>query len=378
MTAWRAIAAACCATLVGIGLQRFAYAPLLPAMIRDGWLSPGAGGWLTAANFAGYVLGALLAPGVARRWGTARALRGGMALATACLGLCIWRAPPAMALAWMAPWRLLAGAAGGVLMVLAGPAMQAVVPEAKRGLAGGLTFAGVGTGIVLGAVAVPGLLAEGVAAVWAGLAAGALALAALSWRWWPDVPPPGRAAAFRLRGAPLRLVVAYTLAAVAVTPHMAWWPDYVARGLGEGTQAGARAWLLFGLGALAGPTLAGRLADRVGAARTVRVLLSVQVAAVAIPLAPLTGIPLGPALQALSALLAGGCAISITTMTLTRAREVAPGAPGAVWRIGTIGWGAGQVATGVALAALFAATGSHAALFGVGLAGALGALAIGW
>lgn len=35
-----------CATLVGVGLSRFAYAPLLPSMVQAGWLAAGAAGVL--------------------------------------------------------------------------------------------------------------------------------------------------------------------------------------------------------------------------------------------------------------------------------------------------------------------------------------------
>ena len=375
MKSWHAIAAACCATLLGVGLQRFAYAPLLPAMIHDGWLTPSVGGLLAAANFAGYVIGAILAPAVARRYGTARSLRWSMALATACLALCAWRVDPFWALAWMAPWRTLAGIAGGVLMVLAGPAMQGAVAPHRRGLAGGFMFSGVGGGIVVGAAIVPALLPFGVADIWLGLAAAGLLLTALSWRWWPDAPPPPRFAAVRLRGEPRRLIVAYTLAAVAATPHMAWWPDFAARGLGQGTNAGARAWLVYGLAAMAGPTICGRMADRFGSAKALRATLAAQVAGLLVALLPLAGFPLTFPLQTLSGIIAGTCAIGTTTLALTRSREVAPDAPGAIWRIGTIGWGGAQVATGFALAWLFAQTGSHEALFALGLAGAIGALA---
>jgi len=40
---------------VGAGLSHFAYAPLLPEMVRAGWLSAGAAGVLGAANLAGYL-----------------------------------------------------------------------------------------------------------------------------------------------------------------------------------------------------------------------------------------------------------------------------------------------------------------------------------
>ena len=45
-------------SLVGIGLARFAYTPLIPALISAGWFSPSQAAYLGAANFAGYLAGA--------------------------------------------------------------------------------------------------------------------------------------------------------------------------------------------------------------------------------------------------------------------------------------------------------------------------------
>jgi hypothetical protein len=39
---WRAVLSAFCASLIGIGLARFAYTPLLPAIIADHWFAPAA------------------------------------------------------------------------------------------------------------------------------------------------------------------------------------------------------------------------------------------------------------------------------------------------------------------------------------------------
>ena len=59
--AWLSAAAGLCASLVGLGLARFAYTPLIPALIAANWFSPADAVYLGAANLAGYLAGALVA-----------------------------------------------------------------------------------------------------------------------------------------------------------------------------------------------------------------------------------------------------------------------------------------------------------------------------
>src|ERR1700742_3544217 len=80
---WRATVSASCASLVGIGLARFAYTPLLPAIIDAHWFVPSAAAYLGAANLAGYLAGALLGRPMAARIPGPMLLRGLMLLATA-------------------------------------------------------------------------------------------------------------------------------------------------------------------------------------------------------------------------------------------------------------------------------------------------------
>jgi len=360
------IVAGLCATLVGVGLQRFAYAPLLPAMVQANWLSAGAAGTLGAANFMGYLAGAALAPTIGRALGMRRALRTAIVLAAGCFALCAWRG----GLGWFVPWRTLAGIAGGVLMVLAGPAVQGVVAPASRGLAAGVMFAGVGLGIAASATIVPALLPVGLPAAWLTLAAVASALAVLSWPRWPDVAPPPRLRLPRLRGGPTgRLVAAYALGGVAATPHMAWLPDFIARGLGQGTGAGSAYWLLYGVAAACGPALAGRIADRIGVARAYFAGTVAQAVGVGLPLVSQHM----PALV-LSTALGGSTTVGLTALALTRALELAGAASPGIWRISTVGWAAAQTITGFILAWLYTASGSHLPLFGVGLVAALAAV----
>src|SRR5437764_8059890 len=114
----RATLAALSANLVGIGLARFGYTPLIPALIAAGWFTPSAAFYLGAANLAGYLAGALGVRAIAMRTGAAVLLRGAMLLTAASLLAC---ALP-LGFAWFFVWRFLSGATGGVLMALGAPA----------------------------------------------------------------------------------------------------------------------------------------------------------------------------------------------------------------------------------------------------------------
>ncbi|MGH7415655.1 MAG: YbfB/YjiJ family MFS transporter, partial [Candidatus Rokuibacteriota bacterium] len=155
--AWRATLSGLRASLVGIGLARFAYTPLLPALITAGWFPASQAAYLGAANLAGYLAGALCARPLARRAPAPRVLRGMMALVTIAFFAC---AMP-VSFEWFFLWRFASGVAGGALMVLAAPTVLPHVPPARRGLAGGVIFTGVGLGIAASGTVVPLLLRMG-------------------------------------------------------------------------------------------------------------------------------------------------------------------------------------------------------------------------
>jgi predicted MFS family arabinose efflux permease len=282
---WRAAFSALCASLVGIGLARFAYTPLIPALIAERWFSPAQAAYLGAANLAGYLVGALFAG----RIGAARSvpwLRAMMLVATVSFFASAWRLP----FAWFFLWRSAAGAAGGALMVLAALAVLPHVPPGRRGRVGGMIFTGVGLGIAASGTLVPILMQVGLRETWISFGLASLALTAAAWSGWPraaapsGAPPPSPAIA-PSRGfgrAFVLLCVEYALNAVGLVPHMVFLVDYIARGLGQGLGVGGIYWTIFGLGAIAGPMLMGAIADRAGFRRTLRLSFIVQAAAVAL------------------------------------------------------------------------------------------------
>jgi hypothetical protein len=126
-----------------MGIGRFAFTPLLPLMIREGQLDVAAGGWIAAANYAGYLAGALTAPRL--RWSAAKL--GAIALvATAALTAAMALDLPA------ALWALLRFAAGAAsAWAFVATAIWCLGALASQGKAqnAGAVYSGVGFGIAL-------------------------------------------------------------------------------------------------------------------------------------------------------------------------------------------------------------------------------------
>jgi len=369
---WGATFAGLAGSFVGIGLARFAYTPLIPALIAAGWFSPAQAVYLGAANLGGYLVGAFAARPVATRVAPRLALRAAMVLAAVAFFAC---AQP-LSFAWFFVWRALAGAAGGILMVVAAPTVLAIVPPGRRGLAGGAIFTGVGLGIAATGLLVPLLLRSGLTATWLGLGTVSAALTVAAWLFWPAAPHLSATSHRRTRfPAPVRAAVAiYGLDAVGVVPHMIFLVDFVARGLGRGMAAGAACWIAFGLGAMLGPSLAGAVADRIGFRLALRLMLLVEAVMVAVPLASAA-----PAALLASAVIVGAFTPGIVPLTLGRIYTVLP--PGserarAAWGSATIAWAVGQAAAAQAFSFVFARSGSYLLLFGIGTGAVLVALAV--
>ena len=172
------------AAAVSLGLARFSYALLLPPMRADlGW-SYLTAGVMNTANAAGYLAGALLAPGWLARHDARRVMLAGAA-ATALLLMAHGAALGDAALYLL---RLLTGVgsaatfvAGGLLAARLSQAGAAAATPVPAGLVLGLYYGGTGLGIVASALLVPPLAGR-----WA------------RWRW-PPRPSRSRRCARSMR-----------------------------------------------------------------------------------------------------------------------------------------------------------------------------------
>ncbi|CAB3722224.1 hypothetical protein R8871_04964 [Paraburkholderia graminis C4D1M] len=309
-------------SLVAIGLARFAYTPLIPSLIQAHWFTSSQAVTLGAANFAGYLIGALIGRPLASALSNRTALRMLMAVVTAAFFACAYP----LSISWFFVWRLLSGISGGAIMVLVATSILPHIPAARRGFVSGMIFLGLGLGIAASGTLIPELLHFGLQTTWLGLGAVALVLTVVSSFGWPSTNPPAAAAApAHHHGAQtstlaLRVLYAqYAANALGLVPAMIFLVDYVARGLGRGAAIGANYWVLYGLAAIAGPLIAGNVAHRIGYGKAYRVALLLQ--AVAVAMIALSG---NAWVLALSTVILGVFTPGIVPLALGRIHELVP------------------------------------------------------
>jgi predicted MFS family arabinose efflux permease len=260
-------AALALAAAVSLGLARFSYALLLPPMRADlGWSYLTAGA-MNTVNAAGYLAGALLAPGWLRRFDARHVmLAGGVGAALLLAAHGAVRSDAALyALRGMTGLASAASFVAGGLLA----ARLATSPAAtgRAGLVLGIYYGGTGLGIVASALLVPPLVARG-AAGWAGAwwALGALALLAgvanaVGTRSMAAAPPPAAArASVRLRSFGFGLA-SYLMFGLGYIGYMTFIVTLLReRGLGDGAIVAF--YVLLGLGVVASSWLWAGLLQR--------------------------------------------------------------------------------------------------------------------
>ncbi|TWC27807.1 MULTISPECIES: YbfB/YjiJ family MFS transporter [unclassified Pseudomonas] len=367
---WLPIFAGLSASLVSIGLARFAYTPLIPSLIQAHWFSASDVVYLGAANLVGYLIGALIGRPVANRTSNKTALRLMMLAVTLSFFACGFP----LSVSWFFGWRLLSGVAGGAIMVLVAATVLPHVPASRRGLASGAIFLGIGLGIAGSGTIVPPLLSLGLQQTWFGLGLLSLLLTATSWFGWPkEAHHQAAAVSIEKTTTPTDpgvylLFAQYAFMAAGLVPAMVFLVDYVARGLGAGPHIGALIWVMYGLGAIIGPVSYGFLADQLGAKLSIRLVLVVQAIAVG-----LLSISSSFTALAVLAVILGSFPPGIVPLALARVHELLPNhhQQQIAWSRATVSFATFQAIAGFAYSALFNASGGQHGLLFVIAAGAI-------
>lgn len=364
---------------VSMGLGRFSYTAMVPALISSGELTALEAGRVGALNLAGFVIGAIMSVAVGARFGAYRAL--------VCAGLLSALALTASAVplgfAWLALWRALIGLAAGVIMVLSLSLVAATAPARWRTVAASFVFAGVGMAILLAGILVPILLANGLRAAWLGLAAFGLVAMALAIWGWSSAPTASAPARTVEAGSdespwtwPLRLLLAgYFFFSFALVPHSLYWVDYIARGLGLGMSRGGFHWGLVGIASMIGPWILAAIGLRLATAVSLPVTYIFVGLGIGAPLLSTAE----PVLIASSVLF--GAQPGLATLMAARVRDLASAENmPRLMRAMVLASAIGSLVAGAVLPQLYEITHSHVLLFAVGGASMIigGLLVIPW
>ena len=326
------------ALAVAMGIGRFAFTPLMPLMQRDGTLAASAGAEWAAANYIGYLVGALTAsrfardPRVGLRWGLAGVV------ATTLAGACAF-----------APWMgALSRAAAGVfsawVLVSASSWGLAELARRRQPQLGAWLYTGVGLGIALAGTLA--WLGGRQPAAWLWLELGLLAAAGwavvgrgLRGERQPTSMAPSAIAAARLSGNGTKgLVFCYGAFGFGYIVPATFLPAMARQQVDDPLVFGLT-WPLFGLAAALSVAGAARWLGAWPRRRVWALAQGLMALGTALPLA-------SQALWALaaSAVLVGGTFMVATMAGLQMAREQRPADPTPLLARMTVAFAAGQIA----------------------------------
>jgi MFS family permease len=298
------------ALAISQGIGRFAMTPILPMMQEDG-LSLGEGGWLAAANYFGYLVGAL--------WTIWLKVKPSLAIRTALLVIGV--STLAMGLVdGFASWlvlRTLAGVASAWVLVFVSAWTLERFAELRRPQLGGVLYAGVGTGVAIAGVACLVVMQLGSSAdsAWVALGALALAMAGAIWMSFSFEKKPFVEPAHARSGGWL-LILCYGVYGFGYIVPATFLPA-MARQIVPEPLAFGSAWPALGVAA----ALSTLVAARFGASTSPRRVWMVCMLAMAIGVAAPLFVP-GLAGILLSAVLVGATFVTITLAGLQEARRL--------------------------------------------------------
>jgi len=359
------------ALAMAMGIGRFAFTPMLPLMIRAGSADVAAGGWLAAANYAGYLLGALT---------TARIPLTPQRVGLLSLGLIVLSTAAMGATDSLALWLLLrfvAGVASAWALVSTSVWCLAWLARFDRPAGPGLLYAGVGAGIALAGLYCWRAGAAGAApdALWLQLGAlalvGLIAVALLMPRGTAlstAAAPANAAATAAGGGVSWGLVICYGALGFGYILPATFLP-VLARAVVDDPAVFGAAWPVFGAAAAASTLLASVVLARVARRRVLAGSHALMALGCLLPV-----LYLSASTVLLAALLVGGTFMVATMAGMQEARARTVGDPTRALGRMTAAFAIGQMAGPVLSSVLSGSAEGFGGLFIALVAGAVALL----
>ena len=344
------------ALVVGIGVGRFAFTTLLPPMMED-FLDVRRTGYLAAANYAGYLSGALFAVFLRDINAKVFWFRVGLALSLATtLFLGISREPQF----WLIS-RVIAGFATAMTMVVGSALVMSKLSYADKTRAMGIHFSGIGIAILATDLLAKSALALGFSwdDTWlilsaAGVLPALYAYGILSF----DRHLKERATRHRVEPSAFTpfvgiLLFAYFTEGVGFVVQATFLPDIVDSIPGlEGR--GAYTWTLVGIAGIPSCILLMRLAHRYGSLRVIVAAMLLQMAGILLP-----ALTQNLWIVLLSGVIYGGTFVGLVALFLHLGGKIAGPNPVMLMAALTAVYGIGQVSAPLYSVALYRSFGSY-------------------
>jgi len=322
------------ALAISQGIGRFAMTPILPMMQAEG-LSLAQGGWLAAANYLGYLAGAL-----STIWLN---LNASLAVRTALLaiGLSTLAMGLVEGFAFWLVLRTLAGVASAWVLVLVSAWTLERLAELRRPQLGGVLYAGVGTGVAIAGIACIVVMHLGSTADAAWLALGGIALAMAGAIWLPLAfeknPLPQAREATQRGPAGWPLILSYGAYGFGYIVPATFLPA-MARQIIADPLAFGSAWPVLGIAAALSTLVAARFGASTSPRRVWMIAMLVMAVGVAAPLF----VP-GLAGILVSAVLVGATFVTMTLAGMQEARRLYGAAARPVMAAMTSAFAVGQL-----------------------------------
>lgn len=366
---------------LNVGMHRFTYGVMLPALRRDLDLDYLASGSLNAVHLAAYLAGTLAAPRLVRHIGAAKlSVSAHSLVAFGALICAVAPATPFFGVAILGAARVVTGLGAGAAILSVLVIALGAVSAARRPVASAMVWSGMGAAIIGSGLAITALLGPSIGWRLAFVATAALA-AALALFFPPKNAPQPEAVALDTSSAPFHPRVVLTARWVfLLSAYMLFGTGYIAYATFAGARmaaadapvfvAGAM-WTAFGAASIIG---AGLTIMVVGAPRLrdAALALGLGLAALGAALSSLDS----PAAALAGALLIGLGAASTPSIVSAQARERSSAADYAsAFSYATAALGIGQLAGPVIAGALADAFGTVAAPLFAAAAYCVGTLA---
>jgi predicted MFS family arabinose efflux permease len=306
--------------IIAMGIGRFAYTPILPLMQKDLSFSNAVAGYIASSNYAGYLLGAILAGAIPLKEYRTISLRISLIisiLTTALMGL------SRSDLFWYV-LRFLSGFASAFVFVLASSIVLDKLATRNKTNWSGLFYGGVGLGIFLSSLIIPSLYHsfqwEG---TWIGLAVVSGILAFFVWIWLdetPNVVEMQKKQEIFVQVPPTKwlpwLTIAYGLEGLGYIVTGTFMVS-IAQKTSSFSSGATLVWMMVGLAAIPSCIIWSLLAKKQGYVKSLVLAMTLQSLGIAMPVFWMSQTSF-----VISAVLFGGTFMGITTLATTLARQM--------------------------------------------------------